>query len=693
MLRLLSSTRLISLLFFSAIAGSIFSTVYSPAALAQSASSDLTRGPDGSARRTTGVWLTETGPLTNTSNIPLPTEFPASVSEGVAVPGKDTSTALAPNTVTVSLDTEAIRMQIADQTGMTVGSIEGSVSSEVDQRVGSHAYAEFIELIGPDGESQIVGVRGGSVTTGPDGETLPTTASASVSFRDDEKVTVRFLNVRRNGGSFEESGVYFDAAGNLIVEDLQNGGDFDFDDGDPFNLQSGALVVAISNETLTVSSVTETQNFDLTASATHPILGFVELDPNGTPTSTDTFRFSADSDGKLRATYQLEPLFNSGPDGNRRPTLLNATLTGDPFANDNEPYLSGTLALTQFLTRTHRTVSKEVAAGTLTLQPINAVELNVDDGNGNIIGPGPGPSAYENLGGLVVIWPDGMIEFIAQWTEHNGNFEFLAEPLTFPGDAMFIPAIIAEQPGSNQIKAGDRVPLQQNNGIFTTVADFGSGSLAVIDRGNFPQNFTPLSALVDGVEDTLPTGNASVAAFDGKRIEGTVDNNDARTGISLIPDMVTRESVIANRGGLFLGANITAGIGNRTQTTTTTATQETTVGESFWEIDNAGNLVLVGMETVTTPTSSVDVATNRFLDTTPILGEGVFGYLRNIGGDAWTEDASTTRLEVFANSEDEEGIRSVTRLNLFNSSFITTINATSEFGGETFVSAGGSFGF
>ena len=46
--------------------------------------------------------------------------------------------------------------------------------------------------------------------------------------------------MRRNGGNPRESGIYFTEDGDFIVEDFQNGGDRDFNDGEYAEISGGS---------------------------------------------------------------------------------------------------------------------------------------------------------------------------------------------------------------------------------------------------------------------------------------------------------------------------------------------------------------------------------------------------------------------------------------------------------------------
>ncbi|MEO0769610.1 MAG: hypothetical protein AAFY72_09280, partial [Cyanobacteria bacterium J06649_4] len=228
----------------------------------------------------------QTGEFSNTSNIPLPTPLPERTEEGVALPVR--SDLLAPNTVELSPDFEYIQLNFDEQLREDRGvgtytlnrdSLELTTEFDLRYRVGSHDFGEGIQVIVTDANGEEVSresafVRGDSIQFGPNpdgegpvpgepirGERLPTENSLSVTYGIDDRVELRVLNIRRDGFPPRESGVYFSESGELIVEDLQNGGDLDFDDGEYFGFSEGqgeADASVEEQEVVTEEVVTET---------------------------------------------------------------------------------------------------------------------------------------------------------------------------------------------------------------------------------------------------------------------------------------------------------------------------------------------------------------------------------------------------------------------------------------------------
>ncbi|MEM6450617.1 MAG: hypothetical protein AAF703_09920 [Cyanobacteria bacterium P01_D01_bin.105] len=349
----------------------------------------------------------ETGPLTNQSNIPLPGLLPPSTSEGVAlpefVPGQ-----LAPNTVDIRTDFDFIQESFSNQVNQQSGdnvnvtlqrdSVQTTTEFELNYVPNEHNFGEGIEVTVFDANGNVVGtpqtrfVRGDAVTVGPNGETLPTTGNITVEYGIDERVQLRVLNIRSDNAAPTESGVYFTESGGLIAEDLPDGGDLDFDDGEYFEVEGGAGVANGIEESETIEITTRTEAVELEPEIRRDAIvesdtvstesdtvtdvlsqevdyGTIELPDNqtmrlghavGARSETGELlvydryssvgQFRAGTDG-IGATGQLRPL-NSNP--NAAPTLLTGDVVIDPFADDNEAILGASVGLTQFLTRTHR---------------------------------------------------------------------------------------------------------------------------------------------------------------------------------------------------------------------------------------------------------------------------------------------------------------------------------------------------
>ena len=90
---------------------------------------------------------------------------------------------------------------------------------------------------------------------GPNGQPLNSEELLFVTYQEGERVEIQMLNIRENNAAESESGAYFSSDGRVIVEDFENGGDRDFDDGDYFNLRVGSgEAIALEEDTRTAFS-------------------------------------------------------------------------------------------------------------------------------------------------------------------------------------------------------------------------------------------------------------------------------------------------------------------------------------------------------------------------------------------------------------------------------------------------------
>ncbi|MEM9090812.1 MAG: hypothetical protein AAGC93_18950 [Cyanobacteria bacterium P01_F01_bin.53] len=386
------------------------------AARAQTASNIQFNAATGAVQIDNNAFDIQTGALENESNIPLPVGLPAETREGVALPVDRGS--LAPNSIEITPDLDYIHESVNSALGneenntnyeLDRDSLQLNTQFDLSQKEGSHAYGEGIEATVFDGDGSVVSrestfVRGGSVRIGPDGEELPTESQLNVLYGADDTVELRVLNIRRNGNDPDESGIYFSEDGEFIVEDLQNGGDLDFDDGNYVQLSGGKgqanavqerEVVSIeTDETETPldpdTRVEEVVEQDVIESVVESDTVAEEEREYGGIEAPDTVstrlghatgavteegehlvydqysgaaQISAGSDG-IGITGQLKPLVNNP---NVPPTLLTGNATFNPFVGDNEAGLTGTLSVTQFLNPTHRLATD--AAGNVINNP------------------------------------------------------------------------------------------------------------------------------------------------------------------------------------------------------------------------------------------------------------------------------------------------------------------------------------
>ena len=346
-----------------------------------------------------------TGEFGNTSNIPLPDGLPTNTQEGESLPVR--TDVLAPNSIEITPDFDYIQRtfnaEISEDGSIGTylldeDSLQLTTQFDLRYRVNSHDFGEGIQVnvLDEDGnttDSQTVFVRGDLIERGPDGELLPSENQVQTTYGSSETVELRVLNLRREGVDPRESAIYFSEDGELIVEDLQNGGDLDFDDGDYVGISGGegeadAVLEESVVETEEVTTetpldpetreeeivetdeITTVQEMDAVNETTVEF-GEVEI-PNtvsrsvrlGHATAARTVdgdvliydRYSraaqirAGSDG-IGLTGQLAPLVNNP---NVPPTLLTGNVTFNPFVADNEAGLTTTAGITQFITPTHR---------------------------------------------------------------------------------------------------------------------------------------------------------------------------------------------------------------------------------------------------------------------------------------------------------------------------------------------------
>ncbi|MGB3295063.1 MAG: hypothetical protein WBB01_18940 [Phormidesmis sp.] len=370
-------------------------------AIAQTAPTVI-RDSSGAVRVDQNAFDIRTGPLTNTSRIPLPAVLPADTANRVPVPVSPGQ--LAPNSIEIRSDLDYINdafntlvNDAADGTTYTLRSesLRLTTQFELNRRPGNHDYGEGISVnvIGPNGviSSQSTFIRGDRVQVGPGGTPLLNSAQLEATYGEADRVELRVLNLTGDRAAPAQSGIYFSADGQFIVEDRLGGGDRDFNDGDYVEI-SGGEGEAIATEESTVLSdsqeVTETPldpeirqtelvetdivestvEFD-TVLAEETNRGDVDIDDtastrighadgvraaNGQHLVYNRYAAASEvragSDG-IGITGQLSPLI-----GNPKapPTLLTGNLTFNPFVGDNEAGLSATVGITQFFNPTHR---------------------------------------------------------------------------------------------------------------------------------------------------------------------------------------------------------------------------------------------------------------------------------------------------------------------------------------------------
>ncbi len=391
--------------------------VSAPSAAAQTA---LPEGPpnvpirneDGSVRVNNNARDIRTGPLRNSSRIPLPATLPVRTTE--RVPVSVDRTRQAPNSIEIRPDVSYIEESFNsivnnargtnDRYDLQRESLQITTTFDLNFVPGAHAYGEGIQMtvIKRDGTrtTQTAYVRGGRVTIGPGNVVLPSQASISMTYGANDVVELRVLNIRNNGAAPSQSAIYFardfntaGKVGEFIVEDLEAGGDLDFDDGEYVQAPTGEGIATVIRETPTLAVTARTERVDLppfidqVTSTTERVdteqqivvedielardRGQVEIADddnssnllghaagvrtvNGEQLIYSRYANASEvrlgSDG-LGATGQLRPLISnpSAP-----PTLLTGNLRFNPFVDDNEAGVTSRLGITQYLTRTHR---------------------------------------------------------------------------------------------------------------------------------------------------------------------------------------------------------------------------------------------------------------------------------------------------------------------------------------------------
>jgi hypothetical protein len=641
---------------------SILTVTLSILSIATQATAQVVRTTEGHVSVDSGVYNFRTGELSNTSNVPLPTALPASVSEQVLVPHD--STRQAPNTVIVNVDGDEVRRQAQELSGLTVGNFTSTVIGTVTQSPGSHDYAEGLEL-NINGVTQSAFVRGDEVSIGSDGQPLPTFQRVSAQLGEGDEAVVRLLNIRQSGGDVQESGVYFTQDGTLITEDLENGGRLgsakepDFDDGNVFDIEGGTISGDLTGSSTSTTTESFTEDWNTLTSLNSGLLGFV--DAEGNPTAAN--RLEVDSNGIGRYTHQLRPI------GGDRPFLLNGTISVNPFAGDNEELANLSIGGKQFLTRTHRSSEVTVSGDRTLLLPPTFMAGN-------------GQAAYSNVGGEIATYADGSSDFIVQWISDLGFTQKVNYSIEVPAGTTLIRALIAQQPRTDELILGEFL-------VMSSETETEKGFTVISEREN-PENFKWLNEVEQGVEDTLPTGNSAIAEFNGQRQPTTVDYNDAIVSLlTETPDITVIERE-PNRFGVYVGGNAGIGVGNRTQRDRTIETTTTTSGQGVFEIDPKGMLRLSSLETTETVSSELvaDTTSSEF-GFTPVRAEAVLGGILNYAGVPWTEAASNISAELYGGTDS--GLRAELRQNL--GGVVASVKADYRFDGDTTVAAAVSLDF
>ena len=378
----------------------------------------VNRDPNtGSVSIDKNAYTLDTGNLNNDSGIPIPSELPAGTAINQAIPVIEGT--LAPNSVILGTDAAFIRRSFSETINggaegpsytLQDGSIQVRTGIDLRRFPGNHSFGEGIRVrvldadnnpipdaVVTDGNGQRIDqvfVRGDDVTVGPNGTPLNESEVLFITYGEGERVELNMLNIRANGADASESGVYFDVNGDLIVEDFEDGGDRDFNDGEYLNFQVGRGEAIAIEESLDVSFSSEIEQTPLAPETREE--SFVEQDVIETIETSEemvneeriqgnlslsefqssrlghavgvrtdageqlvynryasTAQIQAGSDG-FSATGQLSPLIENP---SVPPTLFTGELTFNPWVGDGQAGLVASAGVTQFLNRTHRTAT------------------------------------------------------------------------------------------------------------------------------------------------------------------------------------------------------------------------------------------------------------------------------------------------------------------------------------------------
>ncbi len=344
-----------------------------------------------------------TGSFSNESNIALPSILPGVAAEGVSLPTR--SDVQAPNSVEITADVnyinESFNRILADEIRNATYTIQPeslqlTTQFDVRYRPGDHGFGEGIQVtvFNPDGSircEQTAFVRGDGTIIGPNGDPLPESNLIGVDYGANDRVELRVLNLRDNGAQPNESAIYFSQDGQFIVEDFQDGGDRDFNDGDYFEISQGrgeALTTQEVSEVSVETQVSETQLAPETRQEELVETDIVEMQRTvettveesrtwGSVEAPDTVAnrlghatgvVSEDDEQLVYNRYANESQVRLGSDGlsvagqlaplvnnpNAWPTLLSGSVGFNPTVGNNEAGFTTAVGLTQFLNSTHR---------------------------------------------------------------------------------------------------------------------------------------------------------------------------------------------------------------------------------------------------------------------------------------------------------------------------------------------------
>ncbi len=481
-------------------------------AQAQTAGSLTYDHDTGNVRINNNAFDIQTGKLENASNIPLPNGLPTQVQDRVSLPVF--SDRLAPNSIEISPDVNYVEQSVGRllseqrpdaRYDLQTESLKFTTQFNLGHSQNNHNYGEGIRVTVLDANGAVVSrqsafVRGDNVRQGPDGQDLPDSARLEVSYGPTERVELRVLNIRSNGAEPSESGIYFSQDGDFIVEDLKNGGDRDFNDGNYVELSGGRGEATTLEERENITYETQVSEVPLDPEIrqeevvkTEVIAAIQEPDEaliketrewgrvavpetvaprlghaSGVRTENDEqlvyseytneSQFRLGSDG-LGMTGQLKPLIGNP---NVPPTLLSGNLTFNPTVGNNEAGLTGTLGVTQYLNPTHR-----VARDAMGREIVRATGNSRQKGRGPRLLEPAGLLTNRRLVGYVPTQPDQRVQ---------------GEPVFSTGGIFELPsdqAVVIAPPDATKVGQGNAAYTDNVGGLLI---EYATGEISFVPQ-------------------------------------------------------------------------------------------------------------------------------------------------------------------------------------------------------------------
>lgn len=396
----------------------------------------------------------------------------------------------------------------------------------------------------------------------------------------------------------------------------------------------------------------------------------VQVNDNVRPEDRQTNAQKYTSAGQVRMgsdggsfTYQTGPL-NKNPDAS--PTLLSGTVSVNPGAGANQAGITVTATLTQYIGSTHQRYTDMYGNVVKNPNPDGPELVEVKRNNSSriegyvpdkpdvhipgtqivskngvyaingreaIMSPpdpskaGRGDAAYtDNVGGIIITKTDGTMVFKPQWTK--AGFEQNTTVFGAGQVTQVMQALVPQQKGQD-LQLGQSYEVKKAPDGTYQVAGFKA-----ITPDAQPQNFVQIAQDTYAIEDTLASGNAANAKFDGRQGVhrqqpggpdiATVDvgtagtdatvNNTAKTPDVTIPGERGQEGrwVTPSSTNFRVGLSVSSGLGNREdiKTTTTSRYQEDTRIREEVEVTKStpGQIQTPVADITTTSTDYQDIA-------------------------------------------------------------------------------------